>query len=85
MCTLQRSKRVSSSCVGEINAAGVALTDGGTPNALQRHRVNEALSGRRVRSAVVSNSVALRSVITALRWFNPETAAFSPRGERIPD
>lgn len=26
---------------------------------------------------MVSNSFALRSVITALRWFNPETAAFA--------
>ncbi len=64
-------------CLDEINAAGIAITDGGTPNALQRRRVNEVLCGRRARSAVVSNSVGLRSVITALRWFNPETAAFS--------
>jgi hypothetical protein len=66
-------------CRDEGNASGVAFTDGGTPNALQRQRVNDALCGRRACSAVVSNSIAVRSVITALRWFNPETAAFSGR------
>ena len=67
------------SCLDLPNASGLAFTDGGTPDALQRGRVNELIRGRRAPSAVVSNSLAVRSVITALRWFSPETAAFPPR------
>lgn len=46
---------------------------------LQRGRVNDVLAGRRAPSAVVTNSLALRGVVTALRWFNPDTAAFAPK------
>ena len=67
------------SCLDLPRASGLAFTDGGTPGALQRGRVNELLRSRRPPSAVVSNSIAVRSVITALRWFNPQTAAFSGR------
>src|SRR5215831_11606107 len=66
-------------CLDLPHATGIAFTDGGTPDALQRGRVNELIAGRRPPSAVVSNSIAIRSVITALRWFNPHTAAFSGR------
>jgi hypothetical protein len=66
-------------CLQAHNGSGIAFTDGGHPNALQRGRVNDVLAGQRAPSAVVSTSMALRGVVTALRWFNPDTAAFSPK------
>jgi hypothetical protein len=65
-------------CIENPNGASIAFTDGGHPNTLQRGRVNDVLAGRRAPSAVVSTSLALRGVVTALRWFNPDTASFSP-------
>src|SRR5678809_606473 len=58
--------------------SGIAITDGGGPNAVQRGKVNDLLGGRQVRSAVVSDSRLIRGIVTALTWFNRETAAFSP-------
>jgi hypothetical protein len=60
------------------NASGLAITDGGGPSASQRGKVNDLLAGRQVRSAVVSDSRVIRGIVTALAWFNRETAAFSP-------
>lgn len=64
------------------NTQGLAVTDGGSPNAAQRARVNalvtKAATDRKVFSAVVSGSLAIRGVVGALRLFNKETNAFSP-------
>jgi hypothetical protein len=60
------------------NASGIAITDGGGPNTVQRGKVNDLLAGRQARSAVVSDSRMIRGVVTALSWFNRLTRAFSP-------
>jgi hypothetical protein len=57
---------------------GIALTDGGGPNAAQRNQINELLAGREAPSAVVTDSLMVRGIVTALSWFNKQTAAFSP-------
>ena len=66
-------------CIESPNGSAIAFTDGGHPNVVQRGRVNDVLAGRRAPSAVVTTSLALRGVVTALRWFNPDTASFSPK------
>jgi hypothetical protein len=69
-------------CLKDPAGAGIALTDGGAPNAAQRERVRLQLAGRTPRSAVVSPSLLVRGVVTALRWYNPHTVAFSPANIR---
>jgi len=66
-------------CLGDDGASGLAVTDGGGPNALQRGQINDALDGRRARSSVISSNIAVRGIVTALRWFNPDIAAFGPK------
>ena len=60
----------------EIRA--IAFTDGGAPNSAQRKALNEALKNRACPGVVVSASTMVRSVVTALSWFNPLVKAFSP-------
>lgn len=64
------------------NGAGLAFTDGGAPNSKQRDHMRETLGVRSPRSAVISDSVLVRGVVTALSWFNPNTIAFSPARAR---
>lgn len=64
------------------NGAGLAFTDGGAPNSKQRDLMRETLGVRSPRSAVISDSVLVRGVVTALSWFNPNTIAFSPQRAR---
>jgi hypothetical protein len=56
----------------------LVFSDGGGPNAAQRALINEGLAGRPTRVALVSSSLAVRGVTTALRWFNPQIKSFSP-------
>lgn len=56
----------------------IVFTDGGAPSSKQRKELNELLGGRQVRGIVVSNSMAVRGVVTALSWFNPKIKAFAP-------
>ena len=63
------------------NSHGLAVTDGGGPNAAQRARINKVLAkvrGRKAFSAVVSGSLVIRGLVGALRLFHRETEAFSP-------
>jgi hypothetical protein len=63
------------------NSHGLAITDGGGPNAAQRARINKVLAkvrGRKAFSAVVSGSLMMRGLVGALRLFHPETEAFGP-------
>jgi hypothetical protein len=64
--------------VADDQTVGIAFTDGGGPNSAQRDRVRAELRERTPRSAVISRSLIVRGVVTALSWFNPLTAAFSP-------
>lgn len=58
----------------------IVFTDGGAPDSLQRKVVNDIAASRPpVPTAVVSGSTMVRSVVTALAWFNPKIKAFSPR------
>jgi hypothetical protein len=59
----------------------LAFTDGGAPNSLQRKEINDLLKGRPGLGAVVSASTLVRSVVTAMTWFNPLMKAFPP--ERV--
>lgn len=56
----------------------IAFTDGGAPTTKHRKELNELLGGRSGLAAVVSASVLVRSVVTALTWFNPLVKAFAP-------
>jgi hypothetical protein len=56
----------------------LVLTDGGSPNPAQRGEVNRFLDGRQLRVAIITDSTMVRSVVTALSWFNSLIKAFSP-------
>jgi hypothetical protein len=59
------------------------FTDGGEPNATQRHQLNDLLAGRALPVAVISTSPRVRATVEALSWFNGKIRAF-PAG-RLPD
>lgn len=56
----------------------IVFTDGGAPSSKQRKELNEFLSGTAVNGIVVSESLAVRGVVTALSWFNPKIKPFAP-------
>jgi hypothetical protein len=58
----------------------LVVSAGGAPNARQRERSNQMLRERglsQAKVAVVTNSLMVRGVVTALSWFNPQMKAFS--------
>src|SRR5262249_40540082 len=55
----------------------LVVTAGGTPTPKQRHRVGELAKALRVRTAVVSDSVVARSIVTVFSWLNIEIKPFS--------
>jgi hypothetical protein len=58
---------------------GLAITDGGGPNTLQRADVNRVTKANpQIRGAAVTNSVMVRGIVTALSWMNSNVRAFSP-------
>jgi hypothetical protein len=57
-------------------------TDGGVPTSTQRRYLNDKLAGRNVPVAVVSGSTTVRTIVTALSWFNRSIKAFPPSGFR---
>jgi hypothetical protein len=56
----------------------VVFTDGGGPNAEQRRMLTEIKGWNTVRVSVVSQSLAVRGIVTAFSWFNPKIKAFLP-------
>lgn len=52
-------------------------TEGGGPSAPQRKRLEKALGGRPVRVAVVTNSVAVRFIVSSIALLNREIRTFS--------
>jgi hypothetical protein len=56
----------------------LSITDGGAPSGEQRAIINDLLGGRSVLIAIVSSSAMVRSVVTALSWFNPKIKTFAP-------
>ena len=57
-------------------------TDGGAPDANQRHCLEEIIRGRLVPVAVVSPSARIRALVTAMSWFNRKIRAFPPSSFR---
>jgi hypothetical protein len=56
----------------------VVFTDGGGPDAEQRRKLTEIRGWNAVRVAVVTQSLAVRGIVTAFSWFNPRIKAFQP-------
>ena len=57
----------------------IVCSHGGSPSATQRRRMTEALpTGQRTLVAVLTHSLAARAIVTAFRWFYPDSAAFHP-------
>ena len=57
-------------------------TDGGYPSSGQRRVLDDALAGRNVPVAVVTGRTGVRTVVTAMSWFNRKIRAFPPSGFR---
>lgn len=49
---------------------------GGAPNAKQRKALHDALAGRDLRSAVLTDSMVARGIVTALAWIGISLRAF---------
>lgn len=50
----------------------------GGPNAKQRRALAEALRGMDIRSAVLTDSMVVRGIATAIAWLNVPLRAFAP-------
>lgn len=59
------------------NAVALIHTTGGAPTAPQRKRVYEVLGGRSIRAAIVSDSIFVRGISTAMSWFNASMKVFT--------
>jgi hypothetical protein len=56
----------------------LVLTDGGHPSAAQRAALIKAYGTGTIHTAILTPSMVVRTVTTALQWWNPEIVAFSP-------
>lgn len=56
----------------------IVLTDGGSPNAIQRKEMIDLFRGESPPTCIVSTSPLVRGMTTALGWFNPNIKAVSP-------
>jgi hypothetical protein len=56
----------------------LVFTDGGAPNARQRKGLNDVLGKRVFLRAVVTNSSAVRKIVTAIGWFSAGVKSFAP-------
>ncbi len=61
-----------------VHDRAVVVTDGGGPTARQRKVLIDAASGRKVPTSVLTDSVMVRGITTAMSWFVPEVRAFRP-------
>ncbi len=59
---------------GKVRLVVVAGSAG--PDALQRKQLGESVPSKKLRTAVVSDSMVARGVITAFRWYGLEIDAF---------
>lgn len=66
------------SLLSQPNAGCVVLTDGGAPNSAQRDHMRKCLGVSPCWTAVITDKVLVRGVVTAIRWFNPMVSAFAP-------
>jgi hypothetical protein len=80
---VQHCRELLAHCPDPADATGFSITDGGAPNAKQRRAVialAQEIYGQNIggiRSAVVSDSALVRSVVTAFSWHLPEIVIFS--------
>ncbi len=62
-----------------VEPRGLIFSDGGSPSAAQRKRLNDAVAPyAKPRAAVLTTSVMVRGAMTALNWFIPMYRAFAP-------
>ncbi len=54
----------------------LVVTEGGGPTVDQRRRLNEMLAGRAARAAIISESIMIRGIVTAMSWWNPLIKSF---------
>jgi hypothetical protein len=54
----------------------LVFTKGGAPTTAQRRDLNDVLRGRTFPTAVVSDAVMVRGVVTAMSWFNSAIKVF---------
>lgn len=74
----QIAECVQAAQAGELRA-GFVMTEGrGGPNALQRGRLEEQAVLQKLPVAIITRSLFIRGVVTALRWLNKEMGAFQP-------
>ena len=70
----------------ERSAEGVRtiVESGGStgPNAKQRKALAEALQGVNIRSAILTDSLIVRGIVTAIAWLNVSLRAFAPDQQR---
>jgi hypothetical protein len=59
----------------------IVLTDGGGPNTMQRARITESYSRAWGGPPVMTltDSMAVRGILRALTWMNPQFRVFAPR------
>lgn len=64
--------------LGHPNGVSLVFTDGGAPSTAQRERLRKHLGTASRWTAVVTDKILVRGVVTAIRWFNPKVCAFAP-------
>src|SRR5262249_44104350 len=57
----------------------LVFSGGGSLNARQRQQVEKLFSGTSTLTPVLSDSLLVRGVVTALGWFNVQIRSFSPQ------
>jgi hypothetical protein len=58
---------------------GLIVTDGGGPSSSQRVRLKEVLQGAAIRSAVVSDSIKVRFIASAIMLISKNHASFTTK------
>ncbi|NUP12608.1 MAG: STAS/SEC14 domain-containing protein [Polyangiaceae bacterium] len=57
----------------------LVITTGGGPTPNQRKMLEETLAGRALRTAIVSDSIKMRFIISTMALFNPDIKMFTNR------
>ncbi len=69
---------MSTSAAHATDVRSIAISDGGAPTRAQQQLLREALKGRAAYTAVVSDAVAARFIISIIALFNAGIRGFSP-------
>jgi hypothetical protein len=57
---------------------GLVVTAGGGPTAVQRQAVLDATGGKGIPAAILTDSMMVRGIVTAISWFASQVRAFPP-------